>query len=68
MIELLFTACLLSHPGVCEEKSLIYVDVPSPMACMIGAQPQLALWSEQHPAWRIGGWKCRWVATADRKA
>lgn len=68
MIELVFVACLLNDPGRCEEKGLQFVEVPSPMACMMGAQPQLAMWAEQHPRWRVASWKCRWVTTAERPA
>ncbi|NVO23106.1 hypothetical protein HJ526_13735 [Donghicola sp. C2-DW-16] len=60
MIELLFTACLASTPGICEEKSLTFVDV-TPMACMMGAQPELAKWQTEHPKFTVQGWKCRAV-------
>jgi hypothetical protein len=29
------------------------------MACMMGAQPQLARWVSEHPNWRIAEWTCR---------
>ncbi|MBK0399874.1 hypothetical protein H0I76_11790 [Limibaculum sp. M0105] len=58
MIELVFVACLLSAPDRCEEKALQFVDV-SHMACLMGAQPQLAEWTESHPKWRIARWSCR---------
>lgn len=59
MMELVFVACLLSAPDRCEERSLQYVDVPSVMTCVMGAQPQLAEWAEAHPNWRVARWKCR---------
>ena len=60
MIELVFVACLVTVPDRCEEKALQFLDV-TPMACMMGAQPQLAQWVEQHPKWRIARWSCRTV-------
>lgn len=59
MMELLFIACLVGQPDSCEEKSLQFVDIPSHMACMMGAQPQLARWVQDHPEWRIAQWTCR---------
>lgn len=59
MFELIFIACLVGQPERCEEKALQYADIPSPMACMMNAQPQLAEWIEQHPRWRIAKWSCR---------
>ncbi len=58
MIELVFVACLAATPTTCEERRMQYVNV-SLMECMMGAQPQLAQWSETHPGWRVGRWQCR---------
>ena len=66
MIELVFVACLLSAPERCEEKALLFADV-TPMACMMGAQPQLAQWAETHPKWSIARWSCRLVDTREAK-
>lgn len=63
MIELIFIACLVSAPDRCEEKGLQFVDLPSPMACMMLAQPQLAQWAESHPRWRVAKWRCRYVGS-----
>ncbi len=67
MIELLFVACLASAPDQCENKALQFSDI-TPRACMMGAQPQLAQWSNQHPKWIIKGWKCEAVNFAERDA
>ena len=67
MIELLFVACLSTAPDQCEERSLIFTDV-SPMACMMGAQPELAKWTATHPAFHVAGWKCQYVRTAEQEA
>lgn len=57
MIELVFVVCLQSEPQICEERAMMFVDV-TPMACMMGAQPQLAKWANEHPKWKVSGWKC----------
>lgn len=67
MIELIFVACLSSAPADCQERSLLYTDV-TPMACMMGAQPELAKWVNQHPNMRISSWKCQMVQTAEQEA
>ena len=67
MIELLFVACLSTAPDQCEERSMIFTDV-TPMACMMGAQPELAKWAATHPAFRVAGWKCQQVRTAEKEA
>jgi len=59
MIELFFIACLAQSPDVCEERRLTFAEPLTPMACMMGAQPQLAQWAERHPKWRIDRWACR---------
>ncbi|ETX28679.1 hypothetical protein [Roseivivax isoporae] len=67
MIELFFVACLGSAPAQCEERSLVYTDL-TPMACMMGAQPELAKWVDTHPRYTIARWQCRWLQTADQDA
>ncbi|MBE3637005.1 hypothetical protein [Mangrovicoccus algicola] len=58
MIELLFLACLNASPGICEERSLLFTDI-TPMTCLMGAQPELARWSESHARWHVAKWSCR---------
>ena len=35
------------------------------MACMMGAQPELAKWVASHPNHTIQSWKCRTVSFAE---
>ncbi|MGB0661555.1 MAG: hypothetical protein ACPGNV_15425 [Mangrovicoccus sp.] len=67
MIELLFVACLASNPDACEERSLLFSDI-SPMTCMMGAQPELAKWTETHAGWTVDKWSCRIMGTGEREA
>jgi hypothetical protein len=65
MIELIFTACLLTAPADCREFHLTYADETlTPMACLMGSQAQLADWTGSHPAWRIARYKCAAVRHA----
>ena len=70
MIELLFVACFTvttqSTPA-CRQHSLLFVDIPL-MTCMMGAQQQLALWSNDHPGQRIRNWRCRTVRPGEADA
>lgn len=59
MIALFFVACLKTLPTACEEHILPNVDDVSHMACMIQAQPQLAVWAELHPRYTVVHWSCR---------
>lgn len=61
MIELVFIACLRSDPRACEEQILSYVEEgakDAQSACFLRAQPELAVWAGQHPAFVIASWKC----------
>lgn len=67
MIELLFVACLTTSPGDCHEEVMVFFEV-SPMACMMGAQPQLAKWTNDHPDYQVQSWRCAMVNLADTDA
>ncbi len=58
MIHLVFVACLISSPELCDERTLSYVEPMSPMACAMQAQPELAKWNNSHPNYVIRKWRC----------
>ena len=59
MIELAFTACSIVAGASCREVSLIYTDI-SLLTCVVGAQPQIAMWATEHPNWSVPmKWTCR---------
>ena len=64
MIKIVFLACLAGDPNVCEERSLLYLDMPM-MFCVLRAQSELALWHESHPKWQVRNWSCRPVDRRD---
>ncbi|MEP9354438.1 hypothetical protein ABLE93_12650 [Xanthobacter sp. KR7-65] len=52
-------ACLISAPATCREEHLNFsVEVSAPTACMMSSQVAIAQWSESHPQWQVGRWKC----------
>ena len=59
MMELVLVVCLTSTPNRCEERSIgLYPDI-SAMACLVQGQPQIAVWSEQHPELSVTRYSCR---------
>ena len=59
MMELVFLACFGAGPAtICSDKNLALSE-PSAMACLMEAQPQLAVWLEEHPGWTIRRWTCQ---------
>jgi hypothetical protein len=68
MMELLLVVCLQVAPDSCEERSIgLYPEV-SAMACLMQAQPQIAVWSETHPELRVARFTCRDSAARVTKA
>lgn len=60
MIILAFTVCLLSDPGRCQDKSLAFAKEELKLSqCWMGAQSQLAAWSNDHPDWEIRKFACK---------
>jgi hypothetical protein len=60
MLELALVACLADDPTRCKDVALIFSEeAVTPMQCLIGAQPQIAKWSEGHPRWVVKKWACR---------
>lgn len=58
MITLVFVTCLISSPIDCVKRELpVYEDI-SQMACLMGAQAELARWRSEHPDSRITEWRC----------
>lgn len=68
MIELLFVTCLSAAPMECRDRSLVYTEDAGLMACMLHGQAEIARWSQSHPDQTVRGWRCRHLATRERKA
>jgi hypothetical protein len=60
MLELALLVCLADNPSKCKEESLVYsTENLTPMQCLMGAQAEIAKWSEYHPRWVAKKWTCR---------
>lgn len=58
MLEIFFTACLLSNPAHCAEKSITYSDMTD-LQCMSASQTEIAQWAIVHPGYFVSKWGCR---------
>ena len=68
MMELLLIVCLQVSPDRCEERSIGLYPAMTAMACLMQAQPQIAVWSETHPGLRVARFTCRDRATRITRA
>lgn len=60
MLELLLSVCLIDAPERCKDVALTYsAENFTPFQCMMGAQPEIAKWSEGHPNWVVKRWVCQ---------
>lgn len=60
MIELVLLACLTEEPNRCKDVALTYsAEALTPMQCLMGAQPEIARWSEANPKWLVKRWACQ---------
>jgi hypothetical protein len=67
LIEIILTVCAIANPANCEEKSLQFAWDGSLQQCMMAAQPYIAQWIGQHPAWRATKWSCDYPDSKRRK-
>jgi hypothetical protein len=60
MLELLLSVCLVHAPERCKDVALTYsAESLTPFQCIMGAQPEIAKWSEGHPNWTVKRWTCQ---------
>jgi hypothetical protein len=76
LVDLILLACMLANPGAnpgadlgassganpgsCREYHVLFQTSGSLQSCMMQAEPYLAQWSGEHPAFRIMRWRCAW--------
>ena len=58
LIEIILTVCAIANPNNCEEKAVQFAWDGSINQCMMAAQPYIAQWIGQHPAWIATKWTC----------
>ena len=55
----IMSVCMLTSPTVCKvERVQQSVEERPPVACIVEGQSTVAIWQQQHPAWRIDKWRC----------
>jgi len=67
MIEIILTVCAIANPANCEEKYLQFAWDGSLNQCMMAAQPYIAQWIGQHPAWTAKRWSCDYPSSKKRQ-
>jgi hypothetical protein len=70
LVDLIVLACMLAapgaadpgtaSPGTCHEYHVLFQTAGSLESCMMQAQPYLAQWAGEHPAFRVMRWRCAW--------
>ena len=66
MITLVLIVCLSASPEICREERPP-IDGVNAMGCMVQGQRIAAQWVEEHPKWRLAGWRCQ-VGPSERHA
>ncbi len=66
MVQLVLIYCLSNDALSCVERRPPLDLDPSPMACMIAAQPIAAEYLREHPAYRLATWRCEISARPGR--
>jgi hypothetical protein len=58
VVQLVLIYCLSKDALSCVERRPVLDMAPSPMACMMAAQPLAAQYLEEHPAYKLTSWRC----------
>lgn len=58
-MDLVLTVCLVADLATCRNERLsMSVEPTGPLACLVGAAPVVAQWSEHHPKWKVQEFRC----------
>jgi hypothetical protein len=66
MIELVLVYCLTAQPDKCTEQRPVFEEPLTGMACMMNAQRVAIQYVEEHPDWKLAGWRCEVDKPASR--
>lgn len=58
LVEIILVVCLLASPDRCEEQRPP-IDRLSLVGCLSDGQLIAIEWLNEHPKWRLAGWRCR---------
>lgn len=68
MVQLVLIYCLSKDPLSCIERRPMLEVSPSPMACLMAAQPLAAEYLAEHPAYKLSSWRCEIRTRQERAA
>jgi hypothetical protein len=68
VVQLVLIYCLTKDALSCVERRPVLDVAPSPMACMMAAQPVAAQYLEEHPAYKLSSWRCEVSTRRERAA
>jgi len=68
MVHLVLIYCLTKNSLSCVERRPVLEVPPTPMACMIAAQPMAAQYLQEHPAYSLNSWRCEISNRSERQA
>lgn len=68
VVQLVLIYCLSKDALSCVERRPPLDLDPSPMACMMAAQPIAAQYLEEHPAYKLSAWRCEISNRPERAA
>jgi hypothetical protein len=65
VVNLILTVCLAANPSSCRTEQLAFESSGDLKQCMFMAPPEIAKWTEQHPALNVVRWKCAAAGEAE---
>jgi hypothetical protein len=58
LIDLILTVCMIADEKSCRTEHLYFESRGSLTQCMFLAPPEIAKWTQEHPAFKVVRWKC----------
>jgi hypothetical protein len=68
VVQLVLIYCLSKDSLSCIERRPMLEVTPSPMGCVMAAQPMAAQYLEEHPAYKLSAWRCEVSNRPERAA
>jgi hypothetical protein len=68
VVQLVLIYCLSKDSLSCVERRPMLEVTPSPMGCIMAAQPLAAQYLEEHPAYKLSSWRCEISNRPERAA
>jgi hypothetical protein len=58
MIELVLVYCLVADAKTCVEKRPVFEEELTQQVCLMDAERYAIAYVNEHPEWRLAGWRC----------